>query len=184
VFLIPRSIRYCLGSDFGVLGHLWIKMMSLFHCWGWQPPQTASHKHIKYIQRVCRSSAYSSSIKQIHPHYLAQMLGYVVTCGVKMMSLHHCWGWQPPQTAFCYHIRHIQSVWDHWNAVHQHTVAALNSYTHTTWLRLWGSGSLVESSWCHYVMVKADIHLKLLPGIILDIYKVSEHINMLSISIW
>jgi len=33
------------------------------------------------------------------------------------------------------------------------------------------------------VMVEADIHLKLLPLSILDIYKVLEHIDMLSVGI-
>ncbi len=33
-------------------------------------------------------------------------------------------------------------------------------------------------------MVEADSHLKLLPTSILDIYKVFEHIVMLSIDIW
>ncbi len=33
-------------------------------------------------------------------------------------------------------------------------------------------------------MVTADSHLKLLPTSILDIYKVFEHIDMLSIGIW
>ena len=33
-------------------------------------------------------------------------------------------------------------------------------------------------------MVEADGHLKLLPTSILDIYKVIEHIDMLSIGIW
>jgi hypothetical protein len=33
-------------------------------------------------------------------------------------------------------------------------------------------------------MVEADSHLKLLPPSILDIYKVCEHIDMLSIGIW
>jgi hypothetical protein len=33
-------------------------------------------------------------------------------------------------------------------------------------------------------MVEADSHLKLLPTSILDIYKVFEHIDMLSIGIW
>ncbi len=111
------------------------------------------------------------------------LTGKVVTCGVKMMWLCHGWGWQPPQTAFHIHIRYIQSVWAHWYAVHKHMVAALQSYTHTTWLRCWGSGSLVESKWCDYVMDEADSHLKLLPASILDIYKVFEHIDMLSISI-
>jgi hypothetical protein len=58
-----------------------------------------------------------------------------------------------------------------------------SSYTHPIWLRLWGSGSLVESKCCHYVMVEAGSHLKLLPTSILDLYKVFEHIDMLSIGI-
>jgi hypothetical protein len=33
-------------------------------------------------------------------------------------------------------------------------------------------------------MVEADSHLKLLPTSTLDIYKVFEHIDMLSIGIW
>jgi hypothetical protein len=60
-------------------------------------------------------------------------------------------------------------------------VAALHSYTHPPWLRFGGSGSLVESKWYDYVMVKADNHLKLLPTSIFNIYKVFKHIDMLSI---
>jgi hypothetical protein len=63
-------------------------------------------------------------------------------------------------------------------------VAALHSYNHHTWLRFWGSRSLVESIRCDYVMFEADSNLKLLPASILDIYKVFEHIDMLSIGIW
>ena len=99
------------------------------------------------------------------------------------MSLCHGWGWQPPQIAYHIHIRHIQSVWVHWYAVHRHMVAAVHSYTHLTWLRFWGSGSRVKSKWYHYVMVEADGHLKLLPTSILNRYKVFELINMLSICI-
>ncbi len=33
-------------------------------------------------------------------------------------------------------------------------------------------------------MVEADSHLKLLPTPIIDIYKVFEHIDMLTIGIW
>ncbi len=94
---------------------------------------------------------------------------YWVNCWVKMMSLRHDWDWQPPQTASHIHIRHIKNVWAHWYAVHGHKVAAIHSYTHTTWLRFWGSGSLVWSKWCHYVMVEADSHLKLLPTSTLEI---------------
>ncbi len=60
-------------------------------------------------------------------------------------------------------------------------VAGLLSFTHPTWVRFWGSGSLVESKQYDYVMVEAQGHLKLLPTFILDIYKVSEHIDKLSI---
>ncbi len=41
----------------------------------------------------------------------------------------------------------------------------------------------MESKKCDHVMVEADSHLKLLLASILDIYKVFEHIDMLSISI-
>ncbi len=100
-----------------------------------------------------------------------------------MMSLCHGCGWQPPQTASHFHIRHMQSVWAHWHAVHCHRVAALHSYTHCNWIRFWGSGSLVESKWCHYDMVEADCNLKLLPTSKLNIYTMIEHIDMLSMGI-
>ena len=57
----------------------------------------------------------------------------------------------------------ILSVWAHWYDIHMHIVAALHSYTHTNWLRLWDTWSLVEPKWCDYVMFEADSHLKLLP---------------------
>ncbi len=74
-------------------------------------------------------------------------------------------------TASCIHIRHIQSIWEHWYAVHRNKVAAIHSYTHTTCLIFWGSGLLLKSKWCHYVMVVPESHLNLLPVSILDIYK-------------
>jgi hypothetical protein len=63
------------------------------------------------------------------------------------------------------------------------TVSALRNYTHPTWLRVWGSGSLVESKWGQYVLVEVKSHLRLLLTSILGIYKVFEHIDMLSIGI-
>ena len=80
---------------------------------------------------------------QLYPPYLAQILGFWVTCRTKMMPFHHGWGWQPPQTASPIHIKHIQSVWAHWYAVKRHTVAALYSYTHHTWLRSRGIVDIV-----------------------------------------
>ena len=61
--------------------------------------------------------------------------------------------------------------------------SSLTSYTHTTKLRFWGSGSLVELKCYHYVIVEADSNFKLLPTSILDKYKVFEHSDMLFIGI-
>ena len=43
--------------------------------------------------------------------------------------------------------------------------------------------SLLLLKWCHIVMVEADWHLNLLPASILDMCKVFEHIDMLSIGL-
>jgi len=78
-----------------------------------------------------------------HPTLLI-VLGFWSLCQVEIMSFHCGWEWKSPQTALKIHIRHIQSVWAHWYAVQKYTVAALHSYTHTTWprLRFLGSRSL------------------------------------------
>ncbi len=159
-------------------------MMSSYHGGGWQPPQTDSHIHIDYILSVKAHwyDVHCHIVAALHSYtcpmwYMAQTLGYWVTCGVKMMSLCHCCGWQPPQSASHIQIRHIKSVWAHWYAVYRHMVVAIHIFTHPTWLRFVGSRSLVESKWCHYVIVEADSHLKLSPASILDIQKVFEHID-------
>ncbi len=118
--------------------------------------------------------AYGSSLKEFYPAYLCHILGFWVTCGVKMMALRHGWDWQPPQTASHIHIRHIQRLWAHWYAVHGKIAVASKGYTQLTWLVIWGSGSLVESKWCDYVMIEGDCHLKLLPASTYDIYKVID----------
>ena len=55
-------------------------------------------------------------------------------------------------------------------------------YPHT-WLKFGGSESLVESKCCQDVLFETDSHLKLLPSSILDVFKVFEHIDMLSMGI-
>ena len=164
-----------------------VKMMSLHHGWGWQPHQPSSNillhiynvfEHIDMLSIGIHQQPYT-----VYPPYLAQILGFRVTRGVKMMSLHHGWGWQPLQIDSHIHLIHIQSVWAHWYAVHQHRVGAFHSYPPYFRLRFWGSVSLVESKWCRYVMVHTSSHLKLLPTSILHIFKVFENINMLSIVI-
>jgi hypothetical protein len=120
---------------------------------------------------ICFPLTYGYFLTQLLPHYLAQTLGYWVTCRVKMMSLRHGhgWGWHPPQTICCIHMKYIQCVSAISYADHRHT--------------FWTTGSLVESKWCHYVMVEADSHLKLFIAYIWNIYKVFEHIDMLSIDV-
>ncbi len=61
-------------------------------------------------------------------------------------------------------------------------VATLRSYG----LGFGPSGSCVESKSCHYIMVEADSHFRLLPtpASIFYIYNKFEHIDMLSIGTW
>jgi hypothetical protein len=80
-------------------------------------------------------------------------VGDRVICGIMMMPLCNGWGWQPTQTASRIHLRHKQSVWAHWYAVLGHIAAALHSYTQTSWVRCWGTESLVESKWWHNVIL-------------------------------
>ena len=152
-------------------------MMSLHHGWACHPIQTSSPFHNRHIQSVW-AHWYS-----IHRHMVAAFLSYThhiwlrswviwLTCRVKMMSWHHGWGFNSIQTASRIHIKHIQSVWAHWYALHRHRVAALLSYTHPTWLRYCWSGSLVESKRCHCIMIEPALPFKLLLTSILDIYKV------------
>ncbi len=109
-----------------------VKVMSSHHGWGWEPPQTVPHIYMRHIQSgwACWYAVHMNKVAALHscPPYLAQIWGLWVTYGVEMMSLRHGWGWQPPHTASHIHIRHIQSVWAHWYAVHRHEVAALHSY--------------------------------------------------------
>ena len=135
--------------------------------------QTASHIHIRHVQSVWahRYDVHCHMVAAWHSYtsqYLAHILGYGVIYGVNMLSLCHCWGWQPLQTASCIHIRHLQSVWANRYAVYGiHKQPYID--THPIWLRFIGSGSLVESKCFHCVIVEADSHFKLLHASILDI---------------
>ncbi len=142
-----HSYTHPLGSNLGALSHLWsqnvvstswLRLKATSNCFPYP-----YYMYTQYLTTlICCQWAYSSSLTQSYPHFLA-FGGFWVTCGVKMISLNHGWGWPPPQTAFLIHIRLIQSVWAHWYAVYGHTVAALHSHAHTTWLRFLGSGSLM-----------------------------------------
>jgi hypothetical protein len=166
-----------------------VEMMPLHHGWDWQLPQTASHIYIRHIQSVwahwydVHRHKVVSSLTQLSTLLSSELGALIHLWGVKMMSLCHGWSWQPPQTASRIHVNHIQTVWAHWYAVHRHTVAAWHSYPPYL-AQIWGLWfTYGESKWCHYVMVEADSHLKLLSASMLTIYKLFEHIDMLSIGI-
>ncbi len=83
-----------LGSDCGALGHLWsqndvitswLRLAATSNCF---PHSYQTYKKC-LSTLICCPLAYSSSLKQLFPSYLAQMLGFWVTCGGKMMSLRH-----------------------------------------------------------------------------------------------
>ncbi len=178
-----------LVSDFGVLGHLW-SQNDVIRTWFRLTANSNCFLHLHHTYAKCLSTLiccpweYGRSLRQLCPPYLAHTLWFWVTCGVKMMTLCHSWGWQPTWTASCIQIMYIKSDWAHWYAVHGYMVVASNTYIHLTWLIFCGSGSLVESKWCHYVIVEADSHVKMLPASTSYIYKVFEHIDMLSMGKW
>ncbi len=117
-----------------VLGHLWSQKDGIMSWLRLTATQTASYIHIRYIQSVWAHwyavHGHKDVASNIHNHTTwVRFLGFVVTCGVKMMWLCLGWGWQPPQTAYYIHIRLIPSVGAHWYAVHGHSSTALNRYT-------------------------------------------------------
>ena len=177
-----------LGSDIAVLGHSW-SQNDVIMSWLRLTATSNCFPHLywtytKWLSTlICYLWAYSISLTQLYPHYLGQILEFSVTCGVNMMSLCHGWGWPPTQTDSHIHIRHTKSVWSLWYAVHGDKVAALHSYTHTLGSNLGAlshlrSQNVVSTSWLRLTATS-----NCFPSSILDIYKVFEHIDMLSMGI-
>ncbi len=81
-----------LGSDFGTLGHLWsqndvitswLRLAATSNCF-----PHSSYTYTKCLSTlICCPQAYPSSLTQLYPPNLSQILWFWVTCGVKMMSL-------------------------------------------------------------------------------------------------
>ncbi len=79
-----------LGSDFVVLGHLWsqndvimplLRLTANLKCF--PHPYHRFRKCLSTL--ICCPWACGSSLKQLYPHYLGQILWFWVTCGVKRM---------------------------------------------------------------------------------------------------
>ncbi len=101
-----------------------------------------------------------------------------------MMPLRDGWGWYPTQTASQIWARHIQSVWAIDMLPQGYMGAPFYRYTGQVGPRFRTFVSLVEWKWCHYVMVEADIHLRLLPTFKLDINNVFEPFVFCLKGIW
>jgi hypothetical protein len=77
-----------LGSDFGVCGNLW-SQHDVIMSWLRLTATSNYFPHPYWTYTKCLSTliccpwVYSSSLTQSYPHFLAQMLGFLVTCGVK-----------------------------------------------------------------------------------------------------
>ena len=163
------ALSTLLGSDFGVLCLLWSQndiVMSWFilaatsNCF--PHPYYTYTKCLSTLPLICCPSAYHQQpYTDTHPTWL-RLWGSGSLVGQNDVIMSRLTLTATPQTASHIQIRHLQSVWAHWYAVHQHTTTALHSFTQPTWLRCWGSGSLVESKWWHYVKVETDSHFKLL----------------------
>ena len=120
------------------------------------------------------SRAYGCTLTPSHRPSCPQNWEFWFTCGVKMMSLRHIWGWYLPQTTSYIHIGHIKSVWaiNMMSQWHMGAPSCSCRYSSQVGPRFGKRASLVEREWCHSVMVETNIQLILLHTFILDIYKV------------
>jgi hypothetical protein len=147
-----NSFPTLLGFDFGGLGHLWsqndfitswLRLTANSNCL--LCPHYTNTKSLSSL--ICCPWAYGSILNSYTHTTLVRFW-----CSGSLVSLHHGCSLQPPQTASCIHIRHIQSVWAHSYAVYGYKVAASNSYTHTTWVifgvllgHLWSQNDVITS---------------------------------------
>ncbi len=173
--------------------HLFLRFPLYFTC---PPPQTllsSYHYQIFCLEVVAihELSIYHQDVwKNIHSNFLFNWISDIF---LPIFSIFQC---IPPVFTliytvklilhtFTYHSEHVIILNKHLTMIYFVWAAIIILiWLYPTWLRFWGSGSLAESKWYHYVMVEADSHLKLHPTSTLDIYKVLEHIDMLSIGIW
>ncbi len=109
----------------------------------------------------------------IIPAKVASDFGIWVTCVVKIMPWRDGWGWHPPQTASHIQNTHIKCVWGivllfKGILVHPYTIPLAKLAPYFGFWVTW------EWKLCHYIMVEADIHLRLVPKSIADICKMFE----------
>ena len=123
-----------LAPDFGIWVHLRSGNDAITSCLGlistsdpFIYPYYAYKKCLSHWYAVSR--ACGCTLIPLHRPGLPQIWEFRFTYGVKMMSLHHGWGWYPPQTTSYIDIRHIQSVWAFGMLSQGHVGAPLYRYT-------------------------------------------------------
>ena len=146
-----------LALDLGILGHLllgndvtmsWLRLMSTSDCF---PPAYLMYtKCLSHWYAVSRP--YGWTPYAVTAAKLPQIWEFRFTCGVKMMTQSHGWGWYPPETTSNIHIWYIQSVWATSMLSQGHTGAPLYRHTGQVGPRFGNSDSLVEWKCCHSVM--------------------------------
>ncbi len=163
-----------LAPDLGIQVHLWSENDVITSCLRLMSPSDHSI-HPYYAYTKCLSHWYAVSRKYgcilipLHWPSWPQIWGFRFTCGVKMMSLRHGWGWYPPQTTLHIYIMHVHSVWAIGILPQGHMGAPLYRYTGQVGTRFGDSGSLEDWKWCHDVMLEADIYHRPLHASIVDI---------------
>ena len=109
-------------------------MMTFYHGWGWQPPQTAPpsildiYKVLEHIDMMVTIGIQQQPYTVI-PILLGSdcgVLGHMSCQNNVTMSWLRLTATSIRSSPI--HLRHIQSAWTHWYAVHRHFVAALHSY--------------------------------------------------------
>jgi hypothetical protein len=147
--------------------------MPLHDGWGWYPPQTASQILARHIQSVWAIDMLSQG------HMGAPLYQYAGQVGPRFGLLGHLWSgndaiawwlrlistsdcFPHPYKTYKVCLRYCSAV----SRAYGCTLVSLYQQMRPQILEF---GSLVDWKWCHYVMIEADIHLRLLSTSILDI---------------
>ena len=123
-----------------------VKMMSICHGWGWQPPQPLLPASILDMYKVFEyndvlTMGIRSSLKHLYPHYLAQILGFwvtfwsqndVITSWLRLPATSNCF-LHPSLTYTKCLSTLICCPWAYGSSLKQ---------LYLNWLRFWGTWSL------------------------------------------
>ncbi len=87
--ILPTWLRFggsdsLMGSQNDIIMS-WLRLTATSNCF----PHPCYPYTNCFSTLICCPQAYGSSLTQLYSPYMAQIFGYVVTCGVKMMSFGH-----------------------------------------------------------------------------------------------